>query len=459
MAGIGFVLRKLAGRDDLTGILKGYLFAAVVAAGPWLLTILTLGAIVGLGSYFVNWRELSGFRVLIIYNFGFSLVFSAPIFMVATRFLADLIYAKEVSRAPGLLVGAMGLIFLLELPAAAWFYFGYVELDGLTRAGGFVNFFLISAIWLVSIFLSALKNYLAITTAFASGMAISVLGSIFLAAKWGSGGMMLGFNLGLAVIVFGLAARVFAEYPFRILNPLALLPYFRKYWELALSGLFYNLAIWADKWVMWFAPEGGMHPSGLISYPDYDTAMFLAYLVIVPAMAFFLFNVETRFFERYLAFFRDIQDHVAYRRIESNHKALIRVLLQGGRNLAVLQGSLCALAILLAPTLFSLLQAGPLQIGMFRFGVLGALFQVMALFLTVVLSYFDSRRVALAIHLFFLLANAGLTWLSLYFGFVWYGFGYFLASLATFYVAFMATMHVMNDLPYEAFIRHNESVK
>ena len=39
-----------------------------------------------------------------------------------------------------------------------------------------------------------------------------------------------------------------------------------------------------------------MLDSGMIMYSDYDSAMFLAYLTIIPSMAIFMFSVETNFF-------------------------------------------------------------------------------------------------------------------------------------------------------------------
>ena len=102
--------------------------------------------------------------------------------------------------------------------------------------------------------------------------------------------MLLGFSGGLAYILFLLIARVLAEYPYQVAHPFRFLSQFRQYWELALGGLLYNAAIWVDKWVMWFAPDSEVLASGMVSYPDYDTAMFLAYLSIVPSMAVFVFH-------------------------------------------------------------------------------------------------------------------------------------------------------------------------
>ncbi|MBT4837330.1 MAG: exopolysaccharide Pel transporter PelG [Methylococcales bacterium] len=459
MAGIGFVLRKLSNEDNLSGVVKGYLFSAIVFTGPWLFTIFSFGVIMAIGSYFLLLEELAVFRLIVIYNFAFSLVFSAPVFMVATRYLADLIYAKDVSLAPGMLFGAFAILCITQLPIAGFFYLGYANLDTWTGFAALSNYFLITGIWLVTTFLSALKAYLYVSGIFAIGMCIALGGAALLAAEFSIAGMLMGYNIGLAVIFFGIVGRIFVEYPHPIIKPFAIFGYFRKYWDIALSGLIYNLAIWSDKWLMWFAPEREILYSGLISYPNYDSAMFLAFLTLVPAMALFVFSIETQFFERYLKYYKNIQDHSSYSKIESNHQEIIDVIVASLRNLFVLQGSLCFAVILLAPTIFSSFGINYLQLGIFRLGVLGALFHVMMMFLGILLSYFDFRRVVLSLQCFFFICNFGFTYLSLQFGFLYYGYGYFLAAMFSFIATFIVTLYYVNQLPFQTFIGHNTSIE
>ena len=141
----------------------------------------------------------------------------------------------------------------------------------------------------------------------------------------GAAGLLIGFDLGLAVTSFSLLARVFAEYPYSVENVFAFLGRLKEYWTIFLTGLVYNMAIWIDKWVMWFSPESKTLSSGMFSYPDYDSAMFAAYLSIVPSLAIFVYSIETSFFEKYLRFYQDIQEHRTYDQIRKRHRALIRL--------------------------------------------------------------------------------------------------------------------------------------
>jgi uncharacterized membrane protein len=458
MAGIGFELRRLTQKDDLLGVVQGYGYAALATSGPWIFTILALSAIVALGMPATTPQELSTFRIVIIYNFAFSLVFSGPATVITTRRLADYIYQKDVRQAPALMVGSLALVYAVALPLVAPFYLVHLDLDPAIRLVSILNFMLVSGIWVVSVFLTALKNYRAVTWSFLGGMSVGIIAASILAPGWSVTGMLMGFNAGLALILFTLIARVFAEYPTRAAQPFAFLEYFRRYWDLALAALVYNAAVWVDKWIMWFAPQREMLSSGLFSFPDYDGAMFLAYLSIVPSIAAFTLTIETGFFEQYLRFYGDIQRHVPYSRIEANHRDLVQSFLEGARNFLVLQASVSIAAILLAPQLFEWLGINFRQLGIFRIGLAGAFFHAGFLFLSIILSYFDQRRTQLALSVLLFACNGLFTLLSLRLGFAYYGYGYFLSTLIAFGCTFVALGRMMSRLPYHTFVTMNTSI-
>ncbi len=458
MAGIGFELRKLSRRDDLLGIVEGYAHSALASTGPWLFTILALSGVVMFGSQFVSGSEMAEFRLIIIYNFAFSLIASAPIAMISMRHLADSIYRKNVSDAPSMLLTGILLTLVLEVPVVIGFYGYYVQLPIAIRMIAIANFFVVTAIWLACVFLTALKDYRRLSLTFIAGMGTALAGAAAAAPFWGVTGILIGFTGGLTLLLCLLVSRVLAEYPYATLRLFSFKKLFLRYWELALGGLIYNLAIWIDKLIMWASPQGAVLQNGMVSYPDYDSAMFLAYLTIVPTMASFVLNVETDFFEKYVAYYRDIQHHAKFSRIEQDHQSIIGAILRGARNFIVLQGTISLVSILLAPYLFTALNVSFLQLAMFRIGVLGAFFHVMFLVMTILLSYFDLRRMTLAIQTLFLVLNGIGTVVALKFGFQFYGYGYFLAAIVTFALTFLAMARVLNRLPYQTFVLSNSSL-
>jgi uncharacterized membrane protein len=458
MAGIGFVLRRLTQRDDLLGLAQGYLLSALVSSGPWLLTVLAIAGVNLIGTAVAGIAQVEQFRIVIIYNFGFSLLFSGPVLLVGTRYLADRIFTRDVSDAPSMFLGAYALIVATQAPIVLAFYLWYVQTDDLVRLGAITNYFLVAALWLVTIFLSALKDYRTIAAAFALGMVVAIGSTAWAGKAFGAAGLCFSFSAGLAVIVFLMVARLWAEYPYGFNRPWAFLRYFGRFKALAAIGFFANAAAWIDKWIMWAAPERSWPAHGMVSYPAYDSAMFLAYLVIVPTLALFIVQVETEFFEQYKRFYDAIQRHATRAQIRENQRAIIGTVIRASRNLIILQVVLCGLVILLSPEIFSGLGISFNQIGMFRIGVLGAMFHGLIMFACILLAYFDLRRDMLMVNLIFFGLNAAFTVVTLNLGFPYYGYGYFLAALATFLFAYGLVARRLADLPYLTFVKQNQSV-
>src|SRR5262249_48991554 len=150
------------------------------------------------------------------YNFAFSLIFASPFSMVATRHLADAIFRKNVTGSIGMMISSYVILMAIQLPLVIWFYFIYVELPISLKLLAFFNYFLVGGVWMINAFLTALKDYRMITRAFAIGMATGVIIGVALKNDYRDAGMLLGFNIGIAIVFFILLAQVFAEYNYRV---------------------------------------------------------------------------------------------------------------------------------------------------------------------------------------------------------------------------------------------------
>lgn len=458
MAGIGFELRKLARRDDLLGVVASLTHASVVSTGPWIMTVLALGAIDIIGINWLDQDEMKVFRIIVIYNFGFSLVAAGPLMMIATRYLADRIYEKKVTETPGMLVGGF-IVLLVQLPVVGWFYGYYAALDPAVRVAAIANYFVVSFIWYVGVFLSALRDFRSITLGFAVGMSSAFAFTVLLGGRWGATGMLTGFSIGLTLLLSLEVARVLVEFPYGFLRPFAFLSAARKYWELTLGALFYNLAVWIDKWIMWTLPDRDEIAAVMISYPLYDSTMFLAYMTVIPAIAVFMLSVETDFFERYQNFYKDVSGHAPWRKLREDHQEILQSLSRGLRNVVVFQGCITAFVVLSAPKLLSLIGVNLIGLGMFRLGVIGSFFHVLMAFVTVVLAYFDLRRKLLFVYFLLFVTNTAFSLVSVRMGFAYYGYGFFLSALVTLVVAYVLAAWSVGRLPYLTFIANNPSVK
>jgi uncharacterized membrane protein len=458
MAGIGFVLRDLNRSGTLIGLARAYGHGVIVAAGPWLFTILCLGAINIFALPYSDPAKLAMTRIIIVYNFAFSLIISGPFVMTNTRYLADRIFVKEVREIPGMLLGSMLLVFIAEGIPGIIFYGFVTDMPPVLRVLSIINLLTCGGVWVSMLFLTTLKNFRAVTSAFGFGM-LSAFAITIGGVHFGVNGLVASFTAGLIVILYTLISEIFVEYPFPVTKPFAFLAYFRKYWDLALSGLLYNLAIWADKFVMWFSPQHNTLARVMISYPAYDGAMFMAFITFIPGMTLFLVSAETRFYEEYSRFYNDIRNKANFSDIKANQRRIIGVIYEIVREVTTLQAIICAVVILLAYQVIDLTSHDYTELGIFRFGVLGVLFHALLLFTSIFVIYFDMRRLLCLIYAIFFVTNAVFSLISMKMGFIFYGFGYFAATLVSFLAAFILFIWRIGKLPYLTFVGNNQSVK
>ncbi len=455
MAGIGFVLRKLIKKQELSAYGAAFFHSMMAAAGPWIITILTLGSFFLLSRQLTTYEAYIEFRLIILFNFSLSLVIAAPIANCSTRYLADILYTKNFDLGYGLMISMLFILFSIALPFSSIYYIFFTKMSQVETYHAILNFMLICSIWHVGIFISSLRYYKAVTLSFLIGMAMSLFFVLQFAGYSSLYGMLAGFNSGLAFILASLIALVSVEYPPIVRNVLGVFSYFKKYWEIALGFFLYSIGLWVDKWIMWFAPESVVLPNLMRMYPDYDTAMFVSYLTVIPAMALFLLIQETYFFESYYRYFAGIQANENFEQITKNRIRLTRTLTTVSRQLILVQAFVCISVIVLTPYIFEAIGIGFIQFSMFRIGTLGAAFQILSLFAMVFLQYFDDRRSVLYIQLFFAVSNTILSFGTILAGFAWYGYGFFISSAFTFLLAAIALERYVRNLEYNTFVQKN----
>lgn len=462
MAGIGFQLRKLAQRETLSSVIAAGGHAAVIAAGPWLFTILSLAGIGFATERLVGLDSLAEFRVVIIYAFAASLVFSAPITMVATRLVADALWLKRPGDVRALLLAAL-CVALAAVAAGVACLIAFFEPPLETAVALAAASGLVGMIWIVLAFCGAVRDYNGVTWSFLIGLAVSTAASV--AAALAGGGpvaMIWGFLTGLSITLFGLIGRVFATFPQGVDDPRAgfdrLLGGFRTYWALAAGALAGTAGVWIDKWIFWFSDSGEVLGIGLRHAPLYDSAMFIASLGIIPALAAFVLRLETDFFDRYQRYYATIGQHGTYGQIEDARAQLHVHTLENLALVTVGQIGLSAIIILLAPVIIDALGLQFRQISILRYGALGAVFQFVFIACSAMLLFFDRRRTYLRVQILFLAAVAVATLVTLMLGEEYYGVGYFAACLLVAFAAYRLADRTFLDLNYLTFIGNNPSV-
>lgn len=469
MAGIGFALRALARTDSISSILSAGTHAAIIAAGPWLFTILSLAVISVSVEQQIGVEALATFRAVIIYAFAISLVTTAPASIIATRLVADALWSNEQWRVRPLLfasfllaafsaaAGVVLLTLILRLPTQLAIVLGASTLT-------------VAMIWSALGFCGAVRDYWAVTASFGAGLIVAVVfvvGGSF--ATEDPALLVLGFTAGLMLTWFGLTLRVMATFPDPVTldgrpsGLLAALAEFRRgsqeYRDLALGALAGTTAVWVDKWVFWMSPVGEAVEGGLIHAPLYDSAMFIASLVMIPSLASFVFRLETEFFERYQRYYGSIKNHGTLSEIETARVRLEADSLEALVLLTIAQAGLCAVLIMTAPLLIGALNLQFSQIAILRFGALAAIFHFIFLATTSFLLFFDRRRTYLLLQLLFFSTNLGFSITTLVLGQDYFGVGYFAACLVSSLAAYVMAATTFNQLNFLTFIGNNPSVR
>lgn len=453
MAGIGFALRKLMVRHEISSILAGFILSAVVAAGPWILTSIGLLIVGFFGvSAFPDLALYLRFRSLVTFLFAVSLILISPIQIPLTRYLADQFYSRnfEVVRslfATSALIGAglaipVGLagLYALKLPLSETF--AVMEL-----------FIVLSVLWIATSFVSTLRDYNSVGLAFLLGNALSIPG-VILGAKYGAvTGALLGYTAGQGVILTVLAARVFIEFPGGLSWAGDLVRFIRIRRDLAVLGGVLSAGIWIDKILYWYGPGSDPVVGFVRMNRNYDIGMFFALLAIVPTLALFVAYFETGFFDQYRFYFSVIHCGFPYREIERAKDRMTRFLRSALAFVIKIQGSIALLVLLNAHHILRFFHADLLSLPVFRIGTLGAILQVLFVLETTLLLYLNRGEIVLKLSGILLTLNTLLTLSFMHVGLRFEGMGYFLACLVASVVGYVELNKAFGEFEYTVFMR------
>lgn len=461
MAGIGLRLRNLVADQTYLHGAAAYFSSGVIAAGPWLISVISLALLQGVVGGFLPGDDRMVLFATITYVFVGSSILTGPVQIVLTRIAADRIFLHETNVIGPIFTRSfiMWLVAVacIAVPFVLWTPF---ELPYRLLAGSL--FVTVSLIWLVLAVISAAQDYVSLMLAFLLGYAISGGAAVALGRLYSLSGAMAGFTLGQAVCLALLINRVYIEFP----SPApAEIPLGRWWWEyrgLAVIGLLYSAGLWADKLFYWLSPMASVLGGFFRTFPAYDSAVLLAYLLTIPASAVFLLNIETSFYQYYRAYYLHVLKKPArsgrrapqgtLKEINRARLAMIRAVRSGLWTLLKVQGMIAAFACLLAPDLTQIVGLPPDHLLTFRVAVLAAGGQVFVLYAVLLLLYLDARRLALVTALIFFASNLSLTILAYLLLPGIYGAGYLLSTLIASLVGLHLLDRRMSELNYLTFM-------
>ncbi|WP_440979076.1 exopolysaccharide Pel transporter PelG [Sphingomonas pseudosanguinis] len=457
MAGIGFQLARMAREGGVGGIAGAALHGAVISAGPWLVTALAMAA-------FERWTPgamAAGDALMVhsvlIYAFSLSALAAGPIAILATRLMADRLFARDVGGVPGILLVALAGGGALALALGALVFGTWAQLPLVRAAWASVLLAWLTQIWIASPLLTALRQYRAVPLAYllgvgGAGICLTLAGHP--GGTWVLASVTGGAGLTLAAVLFILRRQFTAPpiLPGRDLigSRLALI--------VGMAGLAGAVAIWVDKWLLWAGPDSIATLGHLRLNPINDAGSFLGLLTIVPGLTLVLIVGETRFDRAFGDLMARCTGTSTLARIEEARAELIETLSDGLRLLVLIQALVAALAWVLAVPLFELIGADPRGIFAFRHTSAGAVFHLVAIGATVVLSYYDLFARVVLIWGSFALASALATWLQWNAGFAAFGWGYMAGAVVGASVGIAMVAESTVRLVYLLFVGNNPAV-
>ncbi|MGF6596767.1 putative membrane protein [Paraburkholderia sp. GAS448] len=457
MAGIGFELRKILRRETLTGVARAYAYAGLISSGPLILSIfgILIIGVLSLASVIPKFAIVE-FQVSVTYIIALSLILTGPLQLSFTRFISDRLFEK---RADLVLSNYNGVVLVSTIASGL---LGFVAMAVAFRAEPLVyrllmiaGFVVVSNIWIAVIFLSSVKQYRQILFVFLIGYACTVAFALLLNGH-GLVGLLGGFVAGHLVLLGGLSGLIYRDYQSARFISFEVFQKRFAYPSLALVGLLFNLGVWLDKFMFWYAPGTGSKVIGpLHASVIYDIPVFIAYVCVMPGMATFLVRIEADFVEYYDAFFDAVRNGATLRHINDMRDMMVGSVRTGLYEIIKVQAIVLLLIVAFGQRLLEALHISALYMPLLIVDVVSASLQVLLLGLLNVFFYLDGRRIVLKLTAAFVVLNGLFTGITLWLGPDSYGYGFALALLVVVIAAVTVLDRKFASLEYETYmLRH-----
>lgn len=455
MAGIGFELKKLLKDDSWFGLFKTYAYAGIISSGPWVLSILgiMLVAVLGISSRSTSLFWMNEFLVSVTWLMSLSLILSSLLQLIFTRFMSDQIYMKNKHLILPNFMAALMLITVLSgvLSVLLWLLF-FQPLDFLYNLLMLINFVLLCNIWMAIIFVAGMRRYKTIVQLFFVTYSLIVLLSLLLKSS-GTQGLLLAFLLGHVLLFLSLLVMILQEFTMDRLFRFDFLKRKNIYLILIFIGVFFNLGVWIDKWIFWFAPSTSDSINGVLRASIiYDLPIFLAYLSIIPGMASFLLRIETDFVETYTTYYHAVNNSETLQVIEEKRVEMTQSIRNAYFEIIKIQGITLILFFVMANDIIQWLGLSSLYLHLYYVDLFSTAVLVLFLATLNIFFYFNLLKQAFWLSFGLFVLNALFSTLSIFLGPAFYGYGFALAIFITTLLGMFSLSEKINRLEYITFM-------
>lgn len=453
MSGIGQLIDRLKDRPSMTGMLLEETFESFEAVGAWFLTIFCL-AVMGFATNLMTSRAPILFYLLVTYATALSLILTSPFHTLFTRHMADKVYLGRFHdivdslQVLTILVTTLSLGFatLLVVPFSSIALRLKITFIGLTA--------ILSLFWCIGTVLSTVRRERLLLKLFIAGIGTTLI--LFAATRMtDTQALLLFFSVGMGVPVAGgysymvklyLRTRVRLDASF-LKRPGA--------WRIGLSGFFFMLGFWVDKFMFWFSSETGESMNGLFHfYGEYDFPFFVALTLMMIGSLIIYRGIKKNISEPYESFIFKLSNNFPFRDLAVEKQKLFTGIAQTSSVLFLFYGGVCMLVLFLSYIgIVSIPWSNPF---VFHYLLTGTIFFSLYFFYFLIIQYLDEYTVLLKLNVTFCVLNAGFTLASIEVGWTCYGTGFLAASFVVAVVGFFLVNRIVGGLEYEVFRRASE---
>ncbi len=454
MAGIGFELRKLYRESGLFSSLQAYAYSSIVTVGPMICCmVMIIGLQQLLERFGVSYAERELFLGAVVYAFVFSILLTNGILLMLTRFVSDKLYLKQYTYILSAWYGAMivclsaggliGAVFLYVSPVA-WS----------VKLTAYLLYMELIIIWSQSLFISALQEYMKIVKAFTIGAVVCLLLAYFLIEVMEirlAVSMLIALDVGF--FATGSLLMVQLERTFWVekrASVFAFLSYVRKFPSLFWIGLFTSFGLYIHQFIYWFASPYGITVEGTFRIaPFYDTAVFYAFITIIPSMVIFVVSMETQFYAKFKEYYQTILTGGSINDILRARKEMIAVMLQEVGFLMGVQLIFSVIGIAAGIKFLPRIGFTAEQLETYNILVCGFFVYIVGTLLQLMLLYFDDRKGVLMLVGAFVLLNTVLN--------IWllpvnnHGLAFFIASFLMVIGSLARLIYILRNINYYTF--------
>lgn len=457
MAGIGFELRDLFAGKGLFRKMNAVLVSSFVTVGP---SLFCMGAIAFLQVYMrrtqirVPEREL--FLSLLTYAFIFSLVLTGGVALTASRYVSNRLFKGERDAILPSLYGT--LLFLLAFVGAiAALFLAGLPLPVSDRVAAWYLVMLLSAIWLESVYLSAIHGHRYLAGAFIVGMLVGMGGCVGLLALHRmpeSLAMLIGMDIGFAFILGAFHMKLLRSFGcFRSTLRVCLnwMSELDQYPQLPFIGFLYYVGLYSHNFTYWAGSSGRWLQGNLRFAPGYDMPSFVAILSIFPALVYLVVRFETSLATQCRIYYEMASGQGSIQDIRMAGHGLIATVESELELFMRLQLIVTLMALFIGIRVLPLIGASFQVVDVFSALTLGNFGFICLYAVCLILLYLDDRAGAFLLLAMFNVLAIGLSVLAQWMGDAFQGVGYVAAAMLTLPFALLWLSRRLGDLECRTF--------